>query len=84
MSIRKIYIAIIYKTEVIAEEMRANGKYWIQKPPMHMIWRLEAVEEYTGDSLDEATLKLYGLKIIQRPMWNKHELFAYIESQFEK
>ncbi|MDE6017227.1 MAG: hypothetical protein K2G85_00255 [Muribaculaceae bacterium] len=73
---------IIYKTEVIAEEMCADGKYWIEKPPMQMTWRLKGVEEYTGESLDEATLKLYGLKSLQRPMWNKPELFAYIDSQF--
>ena len=75
---------IIYKTEVVAEEMRADGKYWIERPPMQMTWRLKAVEEYVGDALDKATLKLYGLKSLQRPMWNKPELFAYIESQFEK
>lgn len=75
---------IIFKTEVVAEELRADGKYWIEKPTMHMTWRLKAVEEYTGNSLDEATLKLYGLKSLQRPMWNKPELFAYIESQFDK
>ena len=75
---------IIYKTEVVAEEMRADGKYWIEKPPIQMTWRLRAVEEYTGDSLDESTLRLYGLKSLQRPMWNKPELFAYIESQFDK
>lgn len=75
---------IIFKTEVVAEEMRADGEYWIEEPPMHMTWRLKAVEEYTGDSLDKATLKAYGLKSLQRPMWNKPELFAYIESQFEK
>lgn len=75
---------IIYKAEVVAEEMRADGKYWIERPPMQMTWRLKAVEEYVGDALDKATLKLYGLKSLQRPMWNKPELFAYIESQFEK
>ena len=75
---------IIFKTEVVAEEMRADGKYWIETPPMHMTWRLKAVEEYTGDSLDEATLKLYGLKSLRHPMCNNPELFAYIESQFEK
>ena len=75
---------IIYKTEVLKKEPRADSKYWIEMPPMEMTWRLEAVEEYMCDSLDEATLKLYGLKSLQRPMWNKPELFAYIESQFEK
>lgn len=78
---------IIFKTEVVAEEMRADGKYWIEEPPMHMTWRLKAVEEYTGISLDEAALKLHGFKdgkSLQHPMCNNPELFAYIESQFEK
>lgn len=30
---------IIYKTEVVAEELRADSKYWIEEPPMHMTWR---------------------------------------------
>ena len=51
---------IIYKAEVVAEEMRADDKYWIERPPMQMTWRLKAVEEYIGDALDKATLKLYG------------------------
>ena len=75
---------IIYKAKVVAEEMRADGKYWIERPPMQMTWRLKAVDEYVGDALDKATLKLYGLKSLQHPMCNNPELFAYIESQFEK
>ena len=75
---------IIYKTEVLKKEPRADSKYWIEMPPMEMTWRLGAVEEYMGDSLDEATLKLYGLKSLRHPMCNNPELFAYIESQFEK
>lgn len=76
---------IIFKTEVVAEELRADGKYWIEKPPIHLTWRLKAVEEYIGDSLDESTLKSYGFKggkSLQHPMCNNPELFAYIESQF--
>ena len=78
---------IIYKTEVVAEEMRADSKYWIEQPPMHMTWRLKAIEEYTGNSLDESSLILHGFKggrSLQHPMCNNPELFAYIESQFEK
>lgn len=78
---------IIYKTEVVAEELRADGNYWIETPPMHMTWRLKAIEEYTGDLLDEPVLKLHGFKggkSIQHPMCNNPELFAYIKSQFEK
>lgn len=78
---------IIFKTEVVAEEMRSDGKYWVETPPMHMTWRLEAVEEYIGDSFDESTLKLHGFKggkSLQHPMCNNQELFAYIESQFDK
>ncbi|MBJ2183370.1 MAG: hypothetical protein JFR38_02535 [Muribaculaceae bacterium] len=78
---------IIFKTEVVAEELRADGQYWIEKPPMHMTWRLNAVEEYTGVELDESTLKLHGFKggkSLQHPMCNNPELFAYIESKFVK
>lgn len=78
---------IIYKTKVIAEEMRADSKYWVETPPNEMTWRLEAIEEYTGDSLDESSLILHGFKggrSLQHPMCNNPELFAYIESQFEK
>ena len=78
---------IIYKTEVVAEEMRADSKYWIEQPPMHMTWRLKAIEEYTGNSLDESSMILHGFKggrSLQHPMCNNPELFAYIESQFEK
>lgn len=78
---------IIYKTEVVAEELRADGNYWIETPPMHMTWRLKAIEEYTGEKLDESVLKLHGFKggkSLQHPMCNNPELFAYIESQFEK
>lgn len=78
---------IIFKTKVVKEEMRADCKYWIETPPMHMTWRLEAVEEYVGDLLDESSLKLHGFKggkSLQHPMCNNPELFAYIESQFEK
>ena len=78
---------IIYKTEVVAEELRADGNYWIETPPVHMTWRLKAIEEYTGEKLDESVLKLHGFKggkSLQHPMCNNPELFAYIESQFEK
>ena len=78
---------IIYKTKVITEEMRADGKYWVETPPKEMTWRLKAIEEYTGDSLDESSLTLHGFKggrSLQHPMCNNPELFAYIESQFEK
>lgn len=53
---------IIYKTEVVAEERRADGNYWIETPPMRMTWRLKAIEEYTGEKLDESVLKLHGFK----------------------
>ncbi len=52
-----------------------------------MTWRLKAIEEYTGEKLDESVLKLHGFKggkSLQHPMCNNPELFAYIESQFEK
>lgn len=76
---------IIFKTKVIREEMRADGKYWIEKPPIHMTWRLEVVCEYEGDSLDEETMREHGFKggrSLQHPICNNPVLFDYIESQF--
>lgn len=77
---------IIFKTEVVREEMRADTKYWIETPPMHMTWRLKAIQEYVGDGLDEQTLKEYGFKggrSLQHPMCNNPKLFEYIESRFD-
>lgn len=78
---------IIFKTEVVDEELRADSNYWIEKPPMHLTWRLKAIEEYSGVELDEMNMKSHGFKggrSLQHPMCNNPELFAYIESQFGK
>ncbi len=76
---------IIFKTEVVCEEMRADQKYWLESPPMQMTWRLKAIQEYVGNELNEQTLKIYGFKggrSLQRPMCNNPKLFNYIESKF--
>lgn len=78
---------IIFKTQVVCEEMRADGEFWVENPPMHMTWRLEAVEEYAGDNLNEDILIRHGFKggrSLQHPMCNNPDLFKYIESQFTK
>lgn len=78
---------IIFKTIVVDDELRADGKYWVEKPPMHTTWRLEAVQEYTGDALDERHLLQHGFKggrSLQHPMCNNPELFDFIESEFDK
>lgn len=78
---------IIYKTQVVREELRADGVYWIENPPMHKTWRLEAVQEYTGDNLDEESLRNHGFKggrSIQKPSYKNATLITYIESQFSK
>lgn len=78
---------IIFKTRVVCEEMRADGDFWIEVPPMHMTWRLEAVQEYMGDNLNEDKLMQYGFKggrSIQHPMCNNPELFSYIEARFSE
>lgn len=78
---------IIYKTEVVAEEMRADSKYWIEYAPKEITWRLKAIQEYKGDALDEDFLKQHGFKggrSLQHPMCNNPELFAYIEAQFNE
>lgn len=77
---------IIFKTEVIGTEVRADGKYWIENPPKDITWRLQAKQEYKGDDLSEDNLKEHGFKgcrSLQNPMCNNSELFAFIEFQFE-
>ncbi|MCM1505238.1 MAG: hypothetical protein NC127_08585 [Muribaculum sp.] len=76
---------IIFKTEVTCTEFRKDGKYWIENPPMQLTWRLKAIQEYTGNNLDEESLKKHGFKgggSLQHPICNNDELFHYIESQF--
>lgn len=36
---------IIFKTEVIGIEERADSKYWIEKAPKDITWRLRAIQE---------------------------------------
>ena len=77
---------IIFKTEVICEEMRSDQKYWIETPPMHMTWRLKVIQEYIGDDLNELTLKKHGFnggKSLQHPMCNNPKLFEFIASRFD-
>lgn len=77
---------IIFKTEVIGIEERADSKYWIEKAPKDITWRLRAIQEYKGDALDEDSLMQHGFKggrSLQHPMCNNPELFEYIEEQFD-
>ena len=76
---------IIFKTVVVCEEMRADGKYWHETPPMQLTWRLEAVSEYCGEDLTETKMKEHGFnggRSLQHPMCNNPILFDYIESKF--
>ena len=78
---------IIFKTKVTHSEERKDSEYWIIPAPKDNTWRLEAIQEYTGNGLDEVTMRRYGFhggRSIETPMCNNPELFAYIESQFEK
>ena len=78
---------IIFKTKVIRSEERQDNEFWIIPAPKDNTWRLEAIQEYTGNGLDEVTMRRYGFnggRSIETPMCNNPELFAYIESQFEK
>ena len=76
---------IIFKTIVVGEEQRKDNDYWFGMAPNDLTWRLEALEEYSGDQLDEVRLKEHGYKggrSIQHPMYNNPELFAYIKTIF--
>lgn len=53
---------------------------------MQLTWRLEAVQEYEGNELNEESLMKHGFKggkSLQHPMCNNDELFSYIEAQFD-
>ena len=74
---------IIFKTIVVGEEPRQDNDYWYGKAPNDLTWRLEAMEEYSGNQLNEDHLKEHGFKggrSLQHPMYNNPELFAYIKS----
>ena len=73
---------IIFKTIVVGEEQRQDNDYWYGEAPNDLTWRLEALEEYSGDLLNEDFLKEHGFKggrSLQHPMYNNPELFAYIK-----
>lgn len=74
---------IIFKTVVVGVEPRQDSNYWVEQAPDDLTWRLEVLEEYFGNLLDETCLKEHGFKggrSLQHPMYNNPELFAYIKS----
>ena len=76
---------IIFKTVVTGIEKRSDSKFWVENAPNDITWRLEAIQEFTGDTLDEDSLKKHGFKggrSLLHPMCNNAELFEYIEEQF--
>lgn len=78
---------IIFKTIVVGEEPRQDSEYWHGIAPNELTWRLEALEEYSGDLLDEIHLIEHGFKggsSLQHPMFNNPELFDYIKSIFNE
>lgn len=78
---------IIFKTVIECSEDRADNCYWRITAPKDITWRLRALQEYSGQGLDETTMKLYGFKggrSIQTPMYNNPGLFSYIESKFDE
>ena len=79
---------IKFKTEVVAKNCeRKDGDYWVDKKNIdsYPTYRLELRKEYFGDKLSEEDLRRYGFKGGQskrRPLYNKPEMFAYIETVF--
>lgn len=76
---------IIYKTVVTGTEIRKDGQYWVEKAPIEETYRLEALEEYTGDALSETMLMEHGFKggrSLETPSYRNKELMDYIKSQF--
>ena len=76
---------IISKTIVVGEEPRQDNEYWYGNAPNELTWRLEYLDEYTGDMLDEIHLIEHGFNggsSLQHPIYNNPELFDFIKSQF--
>lgn len=77
-----------FKTIVTAaNQERGDSKYWNEVAPKDKTFKLELLEEYTGDALSETKLFEHGFhggRSLQHPMRNNPELFEYIEEQFKK
>ena len=78
--------SIRFKTEVVAKNCeRKDTYYWQEKPSDYPTYRLELRKEYLGDKLSEEHLRQYGYKGGQskrHPLYNKPQMFAYIDSIF--
>ena len=79
---------VCFKTQVTEIDVeRGDSKYWIGKAPVDNTHKLQLIQEYMGDELNERELMKYGFKggrSIQTPMFKNHELIKYIDSCFQK
>ena len=69
-----------------ANQERGDSAYWNGAAPKDKTFKLELLEEYTGDALSETKLFEHGFhggRSLQHPMRNNPELFEYIEEQFK-
>lgn len=77
-----------FKTIVTAaNQERGDSAYWNGAAPKDKTFKLELLEEYTGDALSETKLFEHGFhggRSLQHPMRNNPELFEYIEEQFNR
>lgn len=65
---------------------KEDGDYWIKPAPEGSTYRLELVDEYNGNLLDEDILKRAGFKggdSLRNPCCNNTELIEYVNDIFE-
>ena len=71
-----------FKLVVVAENQpRQDGGYWIETPPNDVTYKLELLEEYNGEKLNEEQLLKNGFKgggSLQQPCCNNKQLLDYI------
>lgn len=77
-----------FKTKVVAKDcIREDSHYWQVPSGNDKTYKLQLVDEYKGNELNEISLRLHGFNggsSIERPMCNNPELFQYINEVFEK
>lgn len=77
--------SICFKMVVVEQDCsRTDTRYWIEKAPHDITYKLALMDEYNGDKLKEEYLIQYGFSggSIQTPSYKNVDLIAYIDSVF--
>lgn len=81
---------IRFKTVVVEKDcIREDNKYWEDqnKIDAYLTYKLQFVEEFKGNGLEETELKKHGFNgggSIEKPLKNNPQLFEYINGFFKK